>query len=253
MLKIIIKILLTIIGIPVFIAVILLMIVKLQLLNPNYWQKIFLANNVYTKVSDVVIKNLNNQVIASGSTKDDAKIIIDLITPENTQDLIDQNIIRVLNYINGKNNNLTLYIPTKRIPDSFLSEKQINDNLSNLINTQSLKNIGKIVNYLLTLSGFCLIVVFGLLFAFSSSNKRLISFSIYLVCTSVVLTIIGVLLRICINNYFSVLRTSDNLIRTIMETILPVITSVLIDNLFAISVIIGTLGVLFVFVKKTKC
>lgn len=114
------SILLTVLATPFLIVGLLLMTVKFQLLNSNFWLTSLERNNVYDRVALVIKTSAESQVAKEGGSVQDAKILTNLITPDNTKDIISKNLISVLNFTNGKTTNLDVYIPISKLPKHLL-------------------------------------------------------------------------------------------------------------------------------------
>src|SRR3990167_9521662 len=98
---------------------------KFQLLDYNFWQRSFEKNNVYQNLAVVIKNSLESQIEKEGGSKNEVKVLTDLITTENLKDFIGKNIQNILSFVNGRTPQVIAYIPVSIIPKSLLPKNLI--------------------------------------------------------------------------------------------------------------------------------
>lgn len=109
-----IKILASIVLIPLFLLTLFSGSVKYQLLNDEFLVQTFEKHGVYNNLQIEVISYLNSK---------NANIAPELITSANIKDFVDKNIVNVLNFLKGNITELKFYIPVAKIPKEYLPKK----------------------------------------------------------------------------------------------------------------------------------
>ncbi len=118
--NILLKIFLTILFIPVFLVLLVLISVKFQFLNSNFWIDAFEKNGTYQKIESVVPKIIDFQSKEDGEMKLDKKITEKLLTRDNLKEFIETNIKNTLSYANGKSDDWIVFIPSQKLPKGLL-------------------------------------------------------------------------------------------------------------------------------------
>ena len=263
--KFLIKLLLVILYVPVFLIFIFAVNLRFQLLTPSFWDKSFSSESTYSKLSVSINKNLESQTIAEGGTKGDVRILTDLITPENIKDTISKNINNLLLYANGKANDLNVYIPVNKIPESLLSNNfnkvQTEMSLTELLKDFNVQGISASQIQLISRAGYIswlgfiissilVVLLLGLLYIFVGVGKRLVAPGMVLVIsgiTALLVTGAGTIIRI---NWTKDLAGSPNMGDSIIGIVAPPIVQGLLNVWLYFAAASLILGFALFFVKK---
>jgi hypothetical protein len=119
------QVLLIILFVILFLVGLLAGTFKFQLLDYNFWQGTFEKHNVYQNLAAASKNSLESQVGAGGGSKNDARVLTDLITSANVKDFVDKNLQNILSFVNGKTPQIIVYLPVKIIPRSLLPNNLI--------------------------------------------------------------------------------------------------------------------------------
>ncbi|HUC95152.1 MAG TPA: hypothetical protein VMR19_04095 [Candidatus Saccharimonadales bacterium] len=264
--KFIIKLVLTIIFIPVFLIFILAINLRFQILAPSFWEKVFISGDVYTKLSTSINENLESEAVIEGGKPGDVNILTDLISPENLQDAINKNINNFLEYANGKTGEIVVYIPVSKIPKAFLSTsfntvkeqmslsdliKEFNISGISAAQIQMISHLGEAAWLILLFSASLVVLILCLLYLCVSPGKRLVApglalilsglteLSIYFMGTFVGSNFAG--------NLVGISNVGDSLIGIIVPPILKGLFNLWLPN--AIGAIV--FGTVLLFIKKS--
>lgn len=255
--------LLIICFIPILVIFILAGTVKINLLSFNFWQKNLSKNNTYTELS-VSLKTLaESKTIKGGGNKDDIKILTNIASPENVKDFVDNNLLNIINYANGKGDTLMAYIPISKLPKSIslksdaLSKDEIpmnvllsKFNIASSIPISQLARIGKAASYITTLSLALLILIIFLLIFLTAPGSRFFSISIGIFLT-------GLIFLLFVNAGSSALNSSTKNLVNISELTTRLL-SILVTPIFTkilqvwtyVCLIFMFIGIGLLFAKK---
>lgn len=243
--KIIAKLILTIIFIPVFLIFLFTINLRFQLLTPSFWEKTFNSEDTYSKLSLAISKNLESRTVAEGGKASDIKILTDLVTPEYLKDTISKNISSILQYANGKaNEKITEQINLTELLKEFnvtgISESQI----------QMVSRVG--IGSWLFLVIMCLLsfLVLYLLYLLTNSGKRLVAPGVALVISGVIALLVtgaGTIIRI---NWTKDLINTSNLGNSLIGIIAPPIILRILTVWLSCAAVAIILGVVLFFIKK---
>ena len=114
------KIFLTIIFIPVFLILLILVSFKLQILSPSFWTNTFNDHGVYQGLETIAPKVVDYQIKNNKEIKISKKVLVSLLTKDNLKEFFEKNINHTLNYANGVSDKWTIFIPTKKLPKGLL-------------------------------------------------------------------------------------------------------------------------------------
>lgn len=115
------KILLTILFIPVFLVFLVLLSFKFQLLNSNFWTTTFEKNNVYQNLENIIPKVMDSQAKTDGGELDiDTKVLTSILNKENLKIFFEKNIKFTLDYLNGAGSEWVIFIPREVLPKNLL-------------------------------------------------------------------------------------------------------------------------------------
>ncbi|MGA3291953.1 MAG: hypothetical protein ABSC49_02260 [Candidatus Microgenomates bacterium] len=263
--KIIAKIFLSLLFILFFIIFSLSLTFKFQFLNENFWLNTFGANGTYIKLSQVINDNLENQVVSQGGKASDVKVLTDLVTPMNLEDIVDKNIENFLGFVNGKNNQIMLYLPVSEVPSSLIpkSSEETGDEISlqeflkeaniNLISDSQIENIRVLsiaTNIALFSSTVLLILILLALYKLTDQSKRFGFIGGTLLFSGILIFIgaeILVILRTSLANY---LPGGADLARAIVGVTIPPLLEEILRFWLVEAIIAFGIGILLFFVKK---
>jgi len=254
--KIIAKIVLNILFVVAVVLFSISLTLKFQILDTNFWKKTFNDDGIYSQLSTAIKNNLDNQVVAGGGSKNDAAPLTSLVTPDNLKDFIDNNIDNLLGFINGKNKEIVIYIPVKRIPISLLpigigriSEQMPIGNLLTEFNVQGIsvsqieqvKIIGTVSTYIFILSAVLIILI---LFALNFS-----SLTIFLAGLSIG---IGAVVIIFFKNAITLgLLSVQNLAAMILRIVAPPVLQKIYILWLSESLIMIVVSIFLFFINKS--
>lgn len=118
--KFVANLILNFLFIPLFLAAVLASSFKFQLLKPDFWQNAFRTNNVYTNLALALKSTAEQETVKKGGSLREARVLTDLITPDNLQDFIERNIKNLLDFANGTVKDAVVYVPIKILPKGML-------------------------------------------------------------------------------------------------------------------------------------
>lgn len=263
--KIVAKIFLTIVFIPIFILFLFSVNLRFQFLVPSFWQKGFESHYTYSKLASSISKSLESQTIAEGGRASDVEILTDLVSAENLKDVVSKNISNVLQYANGRSDEIIVYIPVSKIPKALLSKNftviKEQMKLTDLLKEFNMTGIPSSQVHLISKAGIFSWIFFGitsillillmyLLYRLVDSGKRLVAPGVALVLSGLSASIIaasGTIIRI---NWDKDLAVSANLGDSIIGIVAPPIIQGIFSawSIFAVGTIV--IGSVLFFVKK---
>jgi hypothetical protein len=259
------KIILTIIFVPLFLILLIAVTFRFQFLVPTFWENTFSTSNTYSNLAVSINKNLVAQTISEGGSRSDVNILTDLITPENLKDVINKNIVNVLSFANGSAKEIIVYVPINKIPKSLLTK-----NFGSISDQMSLTTLLKEFNvsgitpaeiqmvsrlgisawvFLITFTAITVLVLYCL-YLLVDQTKRLIAPGVALILAGVagmVTYLLGTVIRI---NWTKDLAGSTNTGDSIIGTVAPPVIGAVVRVwlIYAITLII--LGIVLFFIKK---
>lgn len=188
--KIFSQILLCILVIPVVLIGVMSFTLKFRLLDPQFWETTYEKYNVYSDLTTVLKKTVIDQTLNDGGRASDANSITDLLTQSNVKIFFNRNLENILNYINGINGNLYVYIPTNLVPKGLLpakfadlSETMTATTLIDKLNIQgvtqtqiqSLHDSGIYLNYLVTIDVIIILIILSGFYFLTEKGSRFIA------------------------------------------------------------------------------
>lgn len=263
--KIIAKLILTLLFIPVFLLFILAVNLRSQILAPSFWEKTFDINNTYSKLSISISKNLESQAEAEGGRAGDVKIFTDLASPENLKDAIDKNIYNILQYANGKSKEIIVYVPVNKIPRELLlnnfggvtENMKLSDvlkefNVSGITDAQILmiSRTGTAAWIFLLATAFLIVLILYFLYLLVDSGKRLVTLGVPLILAGGIVSLASLLGAVIRVNWVKDMVDNPNLANSLIGTaVTPLFQGVLtVWTLFATVFIV--IGFVLFFIKK---
>lgn len=261
------KILLTIIFVLTFLVFVLSINIRYQLLSSNFWIDAFRRDDIYFQMSQIISNKFTKKVIDSGGSKSDVTVLANLVSPSTIGSFFEENVKSILAYANNTSSEIIVYVPfsfnglngdsdLQNVENNF-EKMRLQDFVGNFnikeIKESDIKMIPKIGLYSWILM-FCaftfLLFIFTLIYLLVEAGKRLTALGTPLVLSGMLILSIS---YIC--NYVGKIITegfaqSENIATSLAAiAILPVIHGVsAIWVWFGVSFI--GLGVLLFFIKK---
>ena len=174
------KILLTVLAIPVFILLILSINIRFQFLNSKYWIGAFEKGNVYQKISNKIRNSLEIGAIEGGGQASDVTDLSTLVSEENVKVFFEENTISFVDYANGNSDKVMVTFPfSNNILDlsqkmeltEFLSENNIE--IFSGVDIKNISQFGKwswiAMNVLLLLT----LLIYLFLYLLTTPGKKL--------------------------------------------------------------------------------
>jgi uncharacterized protein YpmB len=263
--KFIAKLILTLLFIPMFLLFIFAVNLRSQILAPTFWERTFDSQNVYSKISNAINKNLESRAVAEGGKPGDVKIITDIISPENLKDTINKNIYNVLLFANGKSKEIIVYIPVNKIPKELLlnnfggvtENMKLSDvikefNVNGITDAQILmiSRVGITAWIFLLTTSFLIILILYFLYLLVDSGKRLITPGMALILSGLAAYLINISGTAIRNNWTIDLSRTSNLGDLLIGIITPPIIQGILKmwSTFALTAVVA--GFILFFIKK---
>jgi hypothetical protein len=137
--KVVAKILLTILTIPILLLCILSINIRSQFMSSGFWINTFEHANVYSKISNSIENRLTPRVEAEGGKWSDIGELSNIISAKSIKNIFEDNIRSILSYANGRDKELMLYTPLP-IKDNLSQE-----DLNNLDNYSEKNTVGDFI------------------------------------------------------------------------------------------------------------
>jgi hypothetical protein len=212
-----------------------------------------------------IINNLESQAVNHGGKASDVKIFTDLVTPGNLKEIIDNNINNVLQYANGKADQIIVYVPVNKIPKSLLSMsfgkvteqmsltellKEFNISGVSPSQIQMISHIGFWAWDLLIVVALLLLLLQYFLYLCTNHGKRLIPSGVAFITSGIVallVTVSGIVIKA---SWTKDLAESANM----GDSIIGIVAASVIQNVLRVWLILAfvaiVLGVVLLFLKK---
>lgn len=240
---------------------------KFGILNNNFWQKTFEKHAVYQDLATVFRSSFEEQVGEEGGNVEDVKLISNLMTEENTKDIVDKNIKNILGFVNGKENQINIYLPLSKIQSDLLPQniaKLGNEipltQLLTKLNFQDLQNIklerfsrlGETNSYLLigTLCFFSIVSI--LIFFLTKSGSRFIAPAAAFILSGGITFLLAILSLDAVHILSNDLMLRPSVAAVAVATVLPPTVIEIVYIWKIISLLFLLIGVVLFFVKKPR-
>ena len=259
------KLTLTFLIIPLILVGIILASLHFQLLEPNFWKNTLRTNNVYTNLATVLKKTAEAQTTTEGGNLGDARVLINLITPANLQDILEKNITNILNFANGKVQEAIVYIPIKILPKGLLPPNlgKITENtpLAILLDIlriegfqetqiESLSRTGQTVTYFLILDLVILLLILIGIYFLTDKGKRYIPPAIAFIIAGIVVQVLALFGYIIRTSMFTGWVKSNEPVQAILAPFVPYILGEIVKVWVIIGAFVIVGGVVFLFFRK---
>jgi|GEM_PF-3147399 len=250
--------------IPLFTIALLSWTIKYQLLNINFWETTFNSAQVYPKLALTLRNYEETQIVKEGGRQSDAKILTDLITPENVKDFVQKNLISILDFANGKNSEILVYIPLNKIPKGLLPQNlglvkeqmPITTMLSKFNIPISQSQIAWIAflgqssfyTFVLSISLSLIFLIFS--FLLTDGGKRFIFPGIFLSVTGIIILYLWKTLGTVATALTINLQNNTNLEGQIVGIIFPPVITSLVRPWLIIGILLLVLGISLFLIKR---
>lgn len=238
---------------------------KFQLLDYNFWQNTFQKHNVYQNLAIVSRNSFESQIAKEGGNKNDIKILTDLITEENSRDVVNHNLRNLLSFANGASTQINVYLPIDKVPKSLLpksisgikTEMPLTDLLTRFnfqdwqkLPWQDLSNVGKISYYLFVGTVSLLLLISVLLILLVEKKARFIGLGIAFVLsggfTFFLVSIIANMNQILSKDVVQ----ESSILSVVVGTVIPPIVTEMISSWQILGIILIAVGVALFLIKK---
>lgn len=196
------KIILGIVFSLLCILLLLLATIRFELLNSSFLFWSFQRNNVYTKLPTVLAQSLPNDPHIKRDEQGDYANIVNSINPQTTQRIIESNLQQILNYINGKSDDITIRIFAKdfAILDGSdikwsLSQMQQHDAQTSENRFAFIQGLGNKILLVLFII-FSILIGLFLLYGRLTNPKSLLGGKKLVLITGILTCVLGIALRI---------------------------------------------------------
>jgi hypothetical protein len=193
------QILLIILLVPLLFLGVLAFTFKFQLLNSSFWINALEKGGAYSRTSSALKTYFEQKIEKEGGRAGDARVLTDLITPENLKDITEKNITNLLSFANAQNSEPIIYLPVKKIPRGLLPKEFAtlpeNIPLPTLLSKfniagvdaeqiRQFSSLGRAAGYFLVLDLVIAAIFLLLLILLTEKGKRLVAPAIALFLTS---------------------------------------------------------------------
>jgi uncharacterized protein YpmB len=264
--KIVTQIFLSILFLVSFTLLLATSTIKFQILNYNFLVNSFYKHNVYEDLSTSIKASFDKQVKSEGGNKNDIQVLTDLITPDNTADFVNKNLKNSLDFLDGKNKELIVYVPVSKIPKnliskriSSLSEEMSIKTFASEINFRGIENIPfeeavqiyKYNTYLWVISGVVSVIFLILLFLQTEKGKNFSGLGISILLSGLVTFVFA---NIVYNLQLIILgkTVSDSLQTVLLTRVLPPVLNNISRTWNIYGCVLVVTGLVFLFVRKQK-
>lgn len=238
--------------------------VKFQLLNFRFWQDDFTKNNVYQNIALSTKNSLESQIGKEGGSKNDAKVLTDLITPGNVKDFVDKNLQNILSFANGEKSQIIVYLPVDKFPKNLLpgnlsgiqSEMPLTDLLTKFnyqgytsLPLASFSQAGKVASLIFFGSVILLIVFMILLILLVEAGGRFIAPGVALLLSGL-LTISSAKVIESLKSLQSFTQGNSSFIYNLAGIILPPLINGLTRIWYPAGIGLVALGLILFFIRK---
>lgn len=238
--------------------------VRFGLLDYNFWAASFDRHDVYRNLAGIVKNSVNDQVGKEGGKGSDVEVLTDLITPENTKDVVNNNLANFIDFLNGKAKEIIVYIPINKAPKGLLPKNiadlnnemtltQLSEkfNISGLNNLplDSLNKLGSTILYVLAGSAATLIFLLIMLIVSNPAGNSLAAPGAALVISGL-MTLLLVRVGTTLTSSLSGFVRSTDLYNVIIGTVVPPIITELMKIWIYGGIVLIVAGIVLFFVKK---
>lgn len=168
-----------------FIALMLLITIRFELLNKSFLFGSFEKHNVYAQLPPLLASSLSNDIILSGEEKIGYAEFIKNISPQVIKPVIEDNLSQVIDYLNGQSKNIVLSFSLNGI--GFQDVSGLRWSLAETTDKNLQERIGAFNgagNTMIFAMGIILVALVGLFFL--SGRTILLSGGAYIAATSLI-------------------------------------------------------------------
>lgn len=264
--KLLIKVLLSIIFIPLFVITVFLVSAKYQMLSINFWKESLIKGNVYSTLSKEIKNFTETKTLNGGGKVGDVKILTDMATPLNVQDFVEKNISNILAFTTNKKNELIIYVPFSKLPSGLKpqSEALSSDYLPytalaqkfnidrEVLSIGQLAYLGRTIDYAFVISVSVLILISILLVLIDKNSKQYQALGINLLISGPILILCSKIFSFMETSF---IRDSQNL-KEPGFVLFSIIAPPILSEIFRVWIIVGTItfavGIVLIFLGRNK-
>jgi hypothetical protein len=265
--KFIIKLLLSMLFIPIFLVFLLAVTFRFQLLDFSFWQRSFSEGNTYANLSASLRSYIEEKVTAERGSRSDVGVFTDLVSPENLKDVIDKNLAAVLQYMNGESREIVVYVPLDKIPRQFLpqnlgkiSQKMPLRDFLREFNMEGpspsqeaiLSSLGRVSWCLLASVAILAVGILILLFLLVEPGEKLLAPGVALNISGAVVIVGGIIGRVFLTGLGGSLLKQPNLAQQMVGSLVPPIALGIVHLWMYFGVFTLLLGLVLFFIKKPR-
>lgn len=256
------KILLTILFIPLFLALLINATIRFQFLNPDFWAKT-LTTDVYEGVRKALTIDWEKDPF--GKIAIDPRLFKSIVTSSNLEDFTERNIKNFLDFVNGKTKELKVYTPLSRLPKGLIpaglgltseeiSYKQLISFFPGAqgmqIQEENLSRLGTDSTLAFLISLMLLSLVIYLMYRYTLPGKRFFVPGVPFIVTGVlILILVGVGSVIKLNMGKDLVASSEPA-EILLGTLVPPLATEIFKPWTYVAVGLIILGILVIFLKK---
>ncbi len=260
------KIILIILFVPIFVATLLAVSIKYQLLAPNFWKSTMSSGNVYKDLSGAIKTSFETKTVTGGGTKNDVKILTDIATPDNLRDFVERNVDNILNFANGKNKVLLIYIPINKIPKE-LAPKSVGLNSEEIpasalldkfnidqsaLPVSQLNYVGRSSNYFLLITISLSVLIIASLFVLTGRGDRYIGVGTgFVLSGTFTIGVVRILNLARLNMPYNLIKSSG-----FANKLVSIIAPVLLEAILKVWLVVGiatlAIGIVLFFLRRPE-
>lgn len=110
------KILLTILFIPLFFLFLISTTLRFQILNQNFWLNTLQQEGVYENIEVALKEGFMQKAQEESVSTQESLLVSSLITADNIKVFLEENIVNITQFLNGTTQELLVYLPLERLP-----------------------------------------------------------------------------------------------------------------------------------------
>ena len=264
------KVFLIISVILTYLTLLVIVTLKFQFTDANFWINSFRGGNVYQSLEENIKDSVQKAFESEGSSPKEALDVSQVFTKSTIQDIVEKNTKNILGYVNGTDPSVIVYFPLDKLPADIRTSLQINSSdisLDYLLTTFGsgsspiggefftvIKNFNGYLNPALIITVISLLLTLFFAYKVETPGKRLLT-----ICLSFTLSgALGLIIVFAGTSWVSAakqgLLTEGEPIQKVLASILPPVTAEIFHLWSVISVVtilLGVLSLLFVRGKPT--
>lgn len=238
---------------------------RFGILNYNFLTNTFTKHNVYENLAISTKASFENQIFVKGGSKNDITVLTDLITTDNAKDVVNKNLNNSLSYLNGKTNQINVYLPIDKVPKNLLPKNlaglttevplttlltKINAQDIQVSDLEQISRLGEALTFVFVISISILVVLSIFLIVLISAGKNAWGIAVAFMSSGIItLFFVGILSTINKNIPIS-LAKSVSVATVVFRTVMPSIITEIASKWMIIGIITTIVGLSLFFVRK---